>query len=271
MKKIIVPSDFSEGAFNALKHAAELANEFDTAIEVVHAFSMPTAGSTVMVDITDILEKNAKEELDTLAKRVSESGLDKGIEFTYSARHGSVVDVLERLSKVETANLVVMGTHGTGGFSEQWMGSNAVAATKAVKIPLLIIPANRVYKRIKNILFATDMKVMKNDTPLHILARITKAFDCDVSFVHIQKTPTGEDFSEYKSQVSSLLGEEKPHFKIVENDNIEIGITKAIEEEQPDLLVAVRHSYGFFEGLFHSSISQHIVNTSAIPVLVVTG
>ncbi len=271
MKKIIVPTDFSDGAYNALKHAVELANQFDAPIEVVHAFSMPTAGSTVMVDITDILEKNAKEELDSFSKRVSESGLAEGVQISYSARHGAVVDVLGRISDADMSSLVVMGTHGASGFSEKWLGSNASAASKAVKIPLLIIPGKKAYKKIETVLFATDMKVMENDEPLKILSRMANAFGCEINFVHIAKTDEKVDNSAYKKQVSEFLDEKNQNFKIVQNNDIEVGISEAIKNAQPDLLVAVRHSYGFFEGLFHSSVSQHIVNTSSIPVLVVTG
>lgn len=271
MKKIIVPTDFSDGATNALLHAVQLAKKFDAGIEVVHAFSMPAAGSAVMVDITDILEKNAKEELEAYAEQIEQKQLAEGVDVSYKALHGAVIDVLGRICTSEDYGLVVMGTHGASGFSEKWLGSNAAAASKAVDIPLLIIPSKKAYKDYKNVLFTTDMKVMKNDNPLKILARMMEAYDCEVNFVHVEKSPENSDYADYKNQVSEFLKDDSIQYKIVQNSDVEAGIADAIQNENPDVLVAVRHSRGFFEGLFHSSVSQHIVNTTSVPVLVVAG
>ncbi len=268
MRKIIVPTDFSDGAYNALKHAVEIAKAFNGSIDVIHAFSMPSAGSTVMVDISEMLEKNAKEEVVKLKTRMEGDGLFSQINFQFKAEHGSVVDVVRRHAKEKDSDMVVMGTHGASGFSEKWLGTNSAAVARNMDLPTLVVPSTSPYKPVKEILFATDMKVSKDETPFEVLAMLCNQFDSKTRFVHITDGSKEQDFSEYKSQVARIIGKDYSSFEILENDNVENGINQAIEEFKPDLMVAVRHSYDFFTGLFHSSVTQQIIQTAALPVLV---
>jgi nucleotide-binding universal stress UspA family protein len=274
MKKIIVPTDFSDGAFNALLHALHLAKIMGSSITIVHAYSMPPTGSAVMVDITDVLKKNADEELEKLKTRVDSLQMSSGITIQYIAKHGTVVDVVNRLSKSQDADFVVMGTQGASGITEKWLGSNTSAAARNVDIPLIAIPAELPYKSFEKILFATDMKVMENPVPMEFVAKLSERTLAKVKFMHIRKPGEEEDdaaVEKYKAQVRAIFDKSDPDFAFLFESDIEEGIADAIAYEQPDLAVVVRHEYGFFEGLFHSSVSQHVINTSAIPILIIKG
>lgn len=270
MNKIIVPTDFSTGALNAMIHGIELAKKFDASLEIIHTWSMPTAGSAVMVDITDILEKNAKEELDAFIKTLESEGTLDGVTYTSRTSHGTVEDCLERITRHEPTDLVVMGTRGADGKSEKWLGSNTSAVSKSLDTPLLVVPGGVAFRDIKKVMFATDMKVMETDKQLGLLARLVGMYNCQVNFVHIQTDDKAIDTEPYKAQIIQKIGAEHATFTTHANIDIEDGLLEVMKSENPDLLIAVRHKYGFFQGLFHSSTSQYMVNHSGIPVLVVT-
>lgn len=274
MNKILIPTDFSDGAFNALLHGLHLAKTMDSSIQIVHAYSMPPTGSNVMVDITDILKKNAEEELAELKKRVSALDLAKDIQIDYKATYGSVVDVVNRLSHEEGVSLVVMGTQGASGITEKWLGSNTAAAARNVERPLLAVPAELPFRKIETILFSTDMKVMKNKEPLNFVADFAGKTKAQVKFLHIREE--GEKDGDknddaYRQQVHETFGESKPVFTFMYNDEVEDGIEEAIERENPSLLVVVRHEYGFFQSIWHSSVSRHVLNEASLPILVLNG
>jgi nucleotide-binding universal stress UspA family protein len=273
MNNILIPTDFSEGAFNALIHGLHIAKEFDGSVQIIHAYSMPPTGSNVMVDITDILKKNAEEELALLKKRVEGLELAKGIPITYKASYGSVVDVINRLSREQEVSLVVMGTQGASGITEKWLGSNTAAAARNVECPLLAIPAELPYKGISSILFSTDMKVMKNDEPLRFVSDLSKQTGATIKFLHIrdEEEDLEENEEAYRQQVQSIFGEVTPVFTFMYNDEVEEGIEEAIEREDPSLLVVVRHDYGFFKSLWHSSVSRHVINNASLAILVLNG
>lgn len=274
MKKIIVPTDFSDGAFNALIHAVEMAKITDASIRVIHAYSMPSTGSAVMVDIVDILKKNAEEELDNLAVRVKQLESAKEIAITYHARHGAVVDVINRECEDENIDFVVMGTQGASGITEKWLGSNTAAAARNIDVPLIAIPAELPFKKYEKMLFATDMKVLENMKPLKFVAGLAEDCNAKVKFMHIRKHGEESDdakVEEFQKQVGLVLGEQNPSFAFLFDDEIEDGLADAIESERPDLVISIRHEYGFFKGLFHSSTSQRLVNNASLPILVMKG
>jgi len=276
MKRILVPTDFSKGAFNALIHAMNIAKMINASIRIVHAYSMPPTGSTVMVDITDILKKNADEELENLKLEVNKLELSKDLNINYSSSHGSVIDVLNRQIKETEIDLVIMGTQGASGITEKFLGSNTAAVAKSISIPMIAVPAELAYKPYKKFLFTTDMKVLKNNKPLQFIGDFSKECQADVKFIHVREPGAEEldqkDVDAYRDQVESIFDPAtKSSFAYVYENNPEEGIANTIEMERPDLVIVIHHSYGFFEGMFHSSVSQNIINHSSLPILVMKG
>ncbi len=273
MKTIIVPTDFSKGAENALHHALALAKTSGAKVTVVHAYSAPPSGSAVMVDISEVMEKNAKEELEMLQKKVADTAVQHDeISLNYEARHGSVVDVINQFCKKGDAELVVMGTQGTNGVAERLMGSNTAAAAKKINIPLLAIPGNSKPAAFKNMLFATDMKTSESQTAYRFLKEFIGQSRPKIEFIHIDKgdKKSGATSSqvEFESAMNTYFDGIETRYSSVSDDSIDRGIKKAVETSRPDLVIVVRRSYGFFEGLFHNSVSADIINAASVPVLV---
>lgn len=271
MKKILVPTDFSDGAFNALEYALHFARLLNFSVEVVHAYNMPATGSMVMVDITEIMANNAEEELHLLKKRVNGLSFIKDISIKYRKEHGTVIDVINRLSGESGVDFVVMGTQGASGITDKWLGTNAMDAAKLVKDPLMIIPANHTYKNIDHVLFATDLKLAGNEDHLKFLSLIAEKSNAKIEFLHIRKQ--GENIedrklAEYQEQLSRTFGENRSRIAYLYDDEVHEGIEDAIQSKRPELLVVVRHKYGFFEGLFRNSISKQLISESRLPILV---
>lgn len=268
MKKILVPTDFSDGAFNALIHGLHAARTLDNSLEIIHAYSMPATGSNVMVDITDVLKKNAEEEMDKLKKRVQNLDIAQNVQITYDTAYGSVVDVVNRRAQESNVSVVLMGTQGASGITEKWLGSNTAAAARNVEVPLLAIPAERPYRPIEKILFSTDMKVMEDARHLGFVAKLAQKTDANVKFFHVRTSSEEINEAAYKDQVEKYFTGVNPTFSFTHNEDIEKGIEETIKNEKPSLLVVVRHEYGFFQSIWHSSVSRHIINNASLPILV---
>ncbi len=271
MKKILVPTDFSDGAYNALIHAIHHAKASGASIDIVHAFLMPPTGTAVMVDITELLQKNAEESLTQLRHRVEKLEISEGVQINYHAKHGTVNDVLERSTMKLGADLVIMGTQGASGITEKFLGSNAAAAARNLKTPLIAIPADKPYKAIDKIVIATDLKKVNHPHLFNVVNTLAQEHDAMVRFLHVRQL--GEQFDQnesaaYKQQVAASFSGVDPVFTFIFENDIEEGLSDALEKEGADLLVVVRKDRGFFQSLFHSSVSQQLVNEAALPVLV---
>ena len=271
MKKILVPTDFSDGAFNALEYAIHFARLLNFSVEVVHAYNMPATGSMVMVDITEIMANNAQEELDLLKTRVKELSYAKGVQVNFRKEHGSVVDMINRVSREPGFEFAVMGTQGASGVTDKWLGTNAMDAAKFVEDPLMIIPADHTYKNIDHVLFATDLKLTGNEDHLKFLSLIAEKSDAKIEFLHIRKQGEIVDdqkLTQYLDQISRAFGKNRPRIAYLYDNEVQKGIEEAIASKRPELLAVVRHKYGFFEGLFRNSISKQLISESKLPILV---
>lgn len=271
MHNILVPTDFSEGAFHALEYAIELAKKYESTVNVVNAYSMPATGSTVMVDITEILQKNSEEALAKLQKKVEAAGLTSEVDITFRSSHGGVIQMIEQECRENKVDMVVMGTQGTGGFTENWLGSNTSSAAKNIEKPLWAIPAEGDFVMPRRILFTTDLKVMEDDGCLRFVNDLAERFDSSIKFLHVRQKGEEVNPEGYKELVHGVFTTKRPMFSFIEDDDIDEGIEEAVKRENPDLLITVQHDYGFFRGLFRSSVSRKIIQSAKLPVLVLRG
>jgi nucleotide-binding universal stress UspA family protein len=274
MKKILVPTDFSDGAFNALVHAVQIARHFDAEVHVVHAFAIPPTGTALMVDLTDILRKNSDDELAVLKRRIEASPVSGKVHMIYEAHHGTVIDVINRAVEKNQADMVIMGTQGASGITEKWLGTNTAAAARNVDVPMIAIPVDSPFRPFKNVLFATDFKVVKNSRALNFVAKIAKAYESHLRFLHVRKDNEKSELEEsdaFKSQMRDVFGKTELKFSFVIDSDIDHGIEEALAMHPAELLITVRHEYGFFEGLFRSSVSQKLINHAAMPILIIKG
>lgn len=271
MKKILVPTDFSDGAYNALIHALHHAAATGASVTVVHAYLMPPTGTAVMVDITDLLRKNAEENLEELRTRLTSLNIAKSVEVSYKAKHGTVTDVLHRMTEKGDYDLVVMGTQGASGITEKFLGSNAAAAARNIKCPLLAVPAEKPYKEIEKIVIATDLRDLKNPNVFGIVESLAEKHEAVIRFLHVRKTDEEFDHAkseQFKKQVTNTFNKKAPVFTFIFENDIEDGLSDALEKDGADLLTVIHRERGFFQSLFHSSVSQTLVNEAAMPVLV---
>lgn len=271
MNTVLVPTDFSQGAFNALEYALRLARVLNFQVQIVHAYYMPATGSMVMVDITQIMDKNTREELERLRRKIEQLPYAKDLVISYRAEHGPVVEVINRICREEGVEFVVMGTQGASGITDKWLGTNAMDAAKFVEDPLLIVPADLPYSDMEDVLFLTDLKLVGNEKHLKFLAELVQKAGARIEFLHIMKENEKVDddkIEAYRQQLNRTFGENRPRIKFIYGKEVYAGIKNAIATRNPDAIAIVRHKQGFFEGWFKSSTSQQLISETKRPILI---
>jgi nucleotide-binding universal stress UspA family protein len=139
-KHILVPTDLSEGAEEALDYACELASKLDATIHLVNvigipALGLPELGIALTSTVIDSMIADNKKAIDELAAR-------KGTQ----ARMGQVLlktgdarDVINQTALEVGADLIVMGTHGRRGFTRALLGSVAETVVRSAPCPVLTV------------------------------------------------------------------------------------------------------------------------------------
>jgi nucleotide-binding universal stress UspA family protein len=144
IRRILVPTDFSDAAGDAVQAAMVLARAFDAGIELLHvtatvALLPPPVEVVPFSVLMPDLSKRVAEKLTEDAKRVQAGG----IPCETLSREGSPHTEIVRRAIEMPADLIVMGTHGHGGLAHAVLGSVTERVLHRSACPVLVVPLRR--------------------------------------------------------------------------------------------------------------------------------
>ncbi len=270
MKRILVPTDFSQHAEYALKVAAQIAQKNNGEIFLVHMLELPTSGNDAISTAHEMPElmlfKNAAiAKLDTLmnAPYLNDIKVSKIIQFEM-AFSGIIKNAEEH-----NVDLIVMGSHGASGFQEMFIGSNSEKVVRNSEIPVLIIKKEDENFNVDHFVFASDFS-----------DEIKKPFERVVDFanefnahLHLVTINTPNNFKSTRV-AQKIMDEFASNFNIhkfsthIYNDiNVEKGILHFAKEVNADLIGMSTHGRKGISHFFNGSISEDLVNHAKRPVV----
>lgn len=274
MEYILVPTDFSKNAFNALEYAIDVAKLFDAKIIVLHTFEVPTGGASSFKNISYKLKEIAEEEIVRLHNVIVEKELNDIVPIEFENLNTNVVSGINDVIETNDVGLVIMGTAGASGLKELFLGSNTSAVIKHITCPVIAVPKNASFKRINNIVFATDFDMSCKNNNLPLIIDLTKRLKARLTMVNIQTVAT--DFTKTRDNADRFLDECKEALKEINYDyhyiideDITSGINKAYKNNNADLLVMIKKSHGLIDYLFNKSMTNSVVSDAKLPLLTI--
>jgi nucleotide-binding universal stress UspA family protein len=144
IRKILVPTDFTETSDKALDFAIELAQKFDASVTVMHAYEIPVIGFpdgalVATADIAVRIQEAGKTGLDAAVK----ARTTRGVNITSVLREGNAAEEIRAVAEESKVDLIVIGTHGRRGIARALLGSTAENVIRTVKTPVLTIHGPR--------------------------------------------------------------------------------------------------------------------------------
>lgn len=269
MKKILVPTDFSENADLALKYAIEVANRFGATVWVLHAFQVASSAGN-LISIDHLVKADREEELATLIGELKPL-VAENAKIDTLVKHGdSVKSICQAANKLKV-DLIIMGTKGAGGMKKLFLGSTASNVILQTSIPVLTIPSKFQQFNLENITLALDGKKLEDLNflkPLLELANQFKADLCLLTIIH-------EDLSvaEIPSELENHLHKNKVRFSFSSMNSADVigGIREFVNRENTDMLCLIHHPRGLFQNIFGTSVSKELVMDLDVPLLVFRG
>jgi nucleotide-binding universal stress UspA family protein len=139
VKRILVPTDFSEYADYALDYAIALAQKLQARLTLLHAVDttpLEVAESATQrpPSYLEDLETSSEQRLEVSLKRIHDVGLQGETLFV----HGVPFETIINTAKDRGADLIVMGTHGRTGLTHALMGSVAEKVVRLAPCPVLV-------------------------------------------------------------------------------------------------------------------------------------
>jgi nucleotide-binding universal stress UspA family protein len=265
---ILLLTDFSANSRNAIYYALKAFPPEAFNYILLHCY--PRIHTTADVTIS-LSEKMRIESYEALDKEVVflEKQLGTSLSIEKMAYLGFLNEAVNYVAKERHPDLVVMGTKGETGLPAILLGSHASSLMKATHIPLLIVPEDAIFKGLKHLVLAADLKTLTKPEHLEPLTEIAELFDSRLTIVNVVKETIVQDAT--KSQDTAILEDnfnQEIEFKYVVDHNIEHGIAQFVHDHPCDLLVVVERSRSFIVDLFHKSVTRNLALHTETPLLI---
>lgn len=270
MKKILVPTDFSDQAEYALKVAAQIAKKQHCEILLLHMLELPHEGSDAAVKGADIPEIIFfKNQAMAKFEGLLDAPYLEGLTVTETTRFGKVYEGINSVAKKENADFIVMGSHGASGFHEMFIGSNAEKVVRSSDIPVLVIKNEMAEFKADNFVFASDFsdEIKK---PFKQLVDIASHFGSHLNLVMIN-TPNSFKPTQVAENIMNDFMRDVSFtnysLHIYNDVNVEKGILNFANSVKADLIGMCTHGRTGFAHFFNGSISEDLVNHAIRPVV----
>lgn len=273
MKTLIIPTDFSPVATNAMNYAVDMALDIQASILLLHVYQIPVSMTDVPVVLVsaDELKKSSEEKLEKIKQSVLHITSGK-VKIYTEARLGDVVDELESLCKQIQPFAVIMGTKGSTGLERILFGSTTLTVIRHLTWPVIVVPPGKEYGNgIKKIGFACDFKQVVETTPVHYIKQVVEAFGAELHILNVDynnKNFTPET-PEQSLLLHTLFEDLNPRYHFIRHPDIEDGLNEFAETNNLDLLITIPKKHKLLEGIFKPSSTKQMVTQSHVPVMCV--
>lgn len=270
MKRILVPTDFSKNAEQAVAYAALVAAKFKATVTLLHTWT-PDADAMVAWTILEAEPVFLKKNTDRMEKLCKRYSTKYKLKFDYVLSESVLGEFINDTIKKKKIDLVVMGTTGAGKIKNRLFGSNAARAIEKTDCPLILIPAKAKPSKPAKIVFATDY--YKNDLDdIKQLAKLATPFNSSLEILHVAEdinANTEKLFLEaFAKRVKKACTFKKISFKIVIGSNINKTLEDYARRNHVDLIAMNSSQRSLFERLFVSSVTKKASYHTKFPLIV---
>jgi nucleotide-binding universal stress UspA family protein len=281
MKRILVPTDFSEQAGFAMDLACQIARMTRSELVVLHVLdytglfdfsagssAYPLMGNVAGLDLDqefmETLYRNAEEKCAKFLRNYKTEDL----QITKKIKIGSAFHYITAEINEEKTDLVIMGSKGSSGFEEVLIGSNTEKVVRHARCPVLTVKTKINVNDVKDIVFATSFK--EEDT--HVAEEVKKLQEVFKAKLHLVRVNTPNNFEPTRAvmdRANIFIKENNiSNYSInIYNDKVEEdGIIFFAQDINADLIALATHGRSGLLHLISGSIAEDVVNHAKRPV-----
>lgn len=274
-KKILLPTDFSKNAWNALRYASELYKNEEVDFYLLNAFMVQnyTLDNLMVPEPGEKYFEEAKSQselgLQKLLKRIELLDVPSNHSYFTKAVYNMPLPAVKNFVEDKDIDLVIISNKGETDAFEVLVGSNSIELMESVRnCPVLMIPAETSFKEPSEIVFPTSFKThykRRELTHLYEIARITNA---PIRVLHVSKK---EELSKEQKEKKVLLEEcfdgLTYTFHFLEDANVQTGLNLFTQSRHSGMIAFINKKHGFFGSLFSKPMVKDLGYNAKVPVL----
>jgi nucleotide-binding universal stress UspA family protein len=267
MKSILVATDFSNNAKNALKYANAFAEATQHQLLLLNVY-MPSLGQYSAMHAI-IAEETINEKSRCHKQLKGLVGKYVTVPTEDIVAEGEAINEILKTCKKSNANFIIVGTHGASGIKKALVGSNTSKVIAKAEVPVIAIPERYRFQKVETIVYATDLKNTINE--LKVLIPIAKLLNCAIEIVYL-KYSWDKDIAqkvELEKKIKRLsfknisIVEQKASIEKTMIDQLKNYISKT----KPQMLAMFPSDKSWFDKIFSSSKTEELAYELKIPLL----
>jgi len=256
IKRILICTDFSKEATNALIYGVNLAEKLKVPSTILH---VKTEHSGTDEEI-EAHFRNIRHDYLFLAR----------MEYTFVVRPGQIAEIVKDVIGEQHIDLTVVGMRGVSAHKTVLSGSITASMIERPCSALLNVPAKTRILDINHIGIATD-NTEPDSSAMDVLVDLGHKMNAKVSVFHIHKASVHEPegmVEAMQDKFGSLLGDTFTGFSDIDGDNVVVSLTNYAQENHVDLLTVMHHCGGEMRDPLRRSVSKQLAFRTKVPLLI---
>lgn len=276
-KRILLPTDYSKNALNAIRYAMELYRDVYCEFYILNAFHI----SGYTLDSMRVPETG--EPYYEAAKQEAEEGMERLMQilklhpennkhkFYTITTFNSLAEAIRNVIDKKDIDMIVMGTKGITESKARIFGTNTVNVMELIReCPVIAVPKNYMFEAPKEIVFPTDYRTPFKKKEIGDLIEVAQLFDAKINVLHIDKDKDGK--LDRKEQTNKELLQEimegvKYEMHFVPADKISDGINTFIDKHNCDMVAFLNRKHLFFGSILSNPLVKKIGYDPKVPIL----
>tara|TARA_R110002167_G_scaffold29972_18_gene99495 strand:- start:1737 stop:2573 length:837 start_codon:yes stop_codon:yes gene_type:complete len=275
MKNILIPTDFSENAWNAIEYAVALFEKDSCHFFLIHVDDLREAPVNAQTFFVPSIKPavSAKNQLYEVVKRVERLHPNSLHHFLPILEYGNMIDALRRTVAEKKIELIVMGTIGAKGLKKLIIGSNTGDVLTKVRCNTLVIPEKASFIPPKVVAFPTDYTIFYSFKILQNLSEMLQMNRADLKVLHVSKNKgrldhTQEKNKEYLQDYLVEIFPKNHSFHTVLDKKITDAVAQFVTSWEVDLIVMIAKNLNFMQQMLFDSTVEKLSFHTAVPFMV---
>lgn len=270
MKNILLLTDFSENANNAIHYALHFFKNEKCTFHLMHVHKISGYTSSDLLysnkeSIYETITKEPKQKLEALITSFKSKFANKNHTFEQHIDFDVFVDAIKQVIKVKSIDYVVMGTNGATGAKEVLLGSNTINVLRKVNCKTLIVPENYAFSPVKALLLPLDPKDVTTSTAFAELLELVESYQLHLHVLRVN--PITENVEQEEEDTFNLAITDSKYF-IVNNVPMDYAISTYLQVNTIDLMALFVQKEGFFEHFFSNPNTKISISKISKPMFI---
>ncbi|MBT8233361.1 MAG: universal stress protein [Saprospiraceae bacterium] len=275
MKKILIPTDFSDNAGDALAYALDLIGNQEAELHIINVLDPNIVAVEAPEMTAEMINRQmdaAKEQMKAIEAfsilRFGDSDTSK-IQLTTDVIPGTIALSIKNEAEKQVTDLIIMGTQGSNhSATDKFFGTVSSSTINEAPCPVILIPSGYKFKTIDNIVYASSM----NSSDGYEIWRATELLKPHVGVINCLYIDTNKkqskEINQFKSYIESHSPSVQTQFVVKEAQNIEDGIVEYTNCHDAEMVIMHRKQHSFWSKIFKPSHTKKLIFKSNVPIMI---